>query len=133
MAVHIDGEYMTDYLDQAKLRLRALVEETVDYTGCMFKVGMSVEPIGRIVGVSTANRIPPQHGKLNRTYRGMGSLSVFVLFRTYDYGKCQDAERDMIQILQDIAPPGQVLNQTGGGGGRRSVRFPHYVYLVRSS
>ena len=133
MTVHIENSFMSYDPERAKSTLAALIEESVHYANCRFKVGMSYDPIHRVFGVSTRNGIPATHGRLNRTYRWQAeSLTLFVLLKTFDYSQCQDAERDMIRILRDRVPPDQVMNNVGGGGGRKPSQAPYHVYLVRS-
>lgn len=133
MTVNINDEFMSYDPERAKWTLGCLIEESAHYSNCKFKVGMSYDPVHRVIGVTTRHGIPATHGRLNRTYRWqVQSLTLYILLRTYEYGRCQDAERDMIRILRDRVPASQVMNDVGGGGGRRPSQSPYHVYLVRA-
>ena len=55
MTVHIENSFMSYDPERAKSTLAALIEESVHYANCRFKVGMSYDPIHRVFGVSTRN------------------------------------------------------------------------------
>ena len=133
MTVNVNTQFLSYDPNQAKQSLRSLLDECSHYGDCVFKIGMSFDPVARVVGVSTRRGIPSKHGRLSRTYRWqVQSLTLFILLQTHDYGRCQDTERDMIRILRDHVPDEQIMNAVGGGGGRRPSRSPFHVYLVRS-
>lgn len=132
MSVNVNVTYLSTSLVQAQASLESILREFP--VGTQFKVGISVNPIGRVLGVSPTfmtGGAAKQHGKMNRDYR-WGVTALYFLFETTSHGECQAAERALIERLEELAPD-STLNEVGGGGGRRPVGHRKYfVYLARS-
>jgi len=134
MPVEINTRYLSGSLLAAEVALEQIVDEYYPL-GSAFKVGQSVNPIKRILDVSSKSTEcyfsrPREYGLKNPTYRFELS-AVYYLYTTDDYPDCQNAERALIIRLNTFAES-RSLNLTGGGGGRRAASGPHFVYLVRS-
>ncbi|PRQ00473.1 hypothetical protein [Enhygromyxa salina] len=132
MSVNVNVTYLSTSLVQARASLESILREPFP-VGTQLKVGISVNPIGRVLGVSPTfmtGGAAKLHGKMNRDYR-WGVTALYFLFETSSYGECQAAERALIERLWELAP-GSTLNEVGGGGGRRPVGHRKYfVYLAR--
>lgn len=132
-SININTTYLSKSLVAAKAALESIVHERRD-GGTLFKVGISVNPPRRIIGSSSPLEEffgkPRKFGVMNRDYR-WGVSNIYFLFQTDDYSDCQQAEREMIELLLFIAAD-QALNEAPGGEGRRAKSGPYYVYLVHS-
>lgn len=135
--MNVNTTYLTTNVDEAISALHSIVREFSDGTST-FKVGMSVTPIDRVLGVSPSFLTgggPKSVGKMNRSYR-WGVTAVYLLFKTSSRQVCQKVEGMLIDALRIIAPSepdNACRNEVGGGGGRRAGdHHPYYyVYLAR--
>lgn len=131
MAVNINLTFMSHSVVES---VRALETVAREFYQSRLKVGISVNPVRRIIGVGAKNidtffEKEREHGLMNRDYRWISA--VYFLYETYTYADCQSAERILVTRLRELAPQ-HAVNEVGGGGGRVPASGPYYVYLARS-
>lgn len=133
-SINVNLTFLSRSPISAERALESIVRERLEEGGD-FKVGMSVNPTRRIIGVGGQPEQffvkPRQFGVMNRDYR-WGVATIYFLYQTDDHGDCQDAERRLIGRLHELAGP-QCLNAVGGGGGPRTMTGARYVYLAHSA
>lgn len=131
MAVNINLTFMSRSVVES---VRALETVAREFDHARLKVGISIHPVRRIIGVGGKNietffEKERQHGLMNRDYRWI--TAVYFLYQTDTYADCQSAERALVTRLRELAPQ-RAVNEVGGGGGRVPASGPYYVYLARS-
>jgi hypothetical protein len=134
MPVEVNTMFLTGSLLAAERALEQIVDEHYPF-GAAFKVGQSVRPPNRILGVGPASMEgyfsqPRAYGLKNPTYRYELS-AIYFLYTTDKYPDCQNAERALITKL-NLYAESRSLNLIGGGGGKIAASGPYFVYLVRS-
>lgn len=66
----------------------------------------------------------------SQAYRRHGWENMRVLYKTARHAHVCELERELIEFLGLDSSAGYYWNATGGGGGRKPVVGPFYVYLV---
>lgn len=67
-----------------------------------------------------------------QAYRHHGWVQMHVIYRSTSHDHVCDLERRMVNRFYDdlMRSPGYYWNSTGGGGGRKPLNGPYFLYIV---